>query len=158
MNLYEMTAAAGELYDLLTGGEIDEQTFADTLQAMGTEEKLESYCKVIRQLEYDAEMLKAEKERIDKKKKTVDNSVLRMKKAVTDFLKAQGTKQATAGTFTVALSTSKAVNILDESKIPVRFLDEQAPKIDKSAIRTELMAGAEIEGCELQINEGVRIK
>lgn len=158
MNLFEMTVAANELYDLLTSGEIDEQTFADTLEAMGTEEKLESYCKVIRQLEADAEMLKAEKDRIDKKKKTVDNSVLRMKKAVTDFLKAQGTKKASAGTFSVALSTSKAVNILDESKIPARFLVEQAPKIDKSAIRKEMMEGAEIEGCELQVNEGVRIK
>ena len=158
MNLFEMTVAANELYDLLTSGEIDEQVFADTLQAMGTEEKLESYCKVIRQLEADSEMLKAEKERIEKKKKAVENSILRMKKAVTDFMKAQGTQKASAGTFTVALSTSKAVNILDENKIPARFLVEQAPKIDKSAIRAELMTGAEIEGCELQINEGVRIK
>ena len=158
MNLYEMTVAANQLYDLLTSGEIDEQTFNDTLQAMGTEEKLESYCKVIRQLEADAEMLKAEKERIENKKKTVDNSIGRMKKAVIDFMKASGSTKSTAGTFTVALSTSKAVNILDESKVPVRFLVEQEPKIDKSSIRQELMSGAEIEGCELQINEGVRIK
>lgn len=158
MNIFEMTVMAKELYELLTSGEIDEQIFADTLEAMGTEEKLESYCKVIRQLEADAEMLKAEKERIEKKKKTVDNSIDRMKKAVLEFMKASGTTKSSAGTFTVALSTSKAVNILDESKIPVRFLVEQAPKIDKSSIRAELMSGAEIEGCELQINEGVRIK
>lgn len=158
MNLFEMTTAAAELYDLLTSGEIDEQTFEDTLQAMGTEEKLESYCKVIRQLEADAEMLKAEKDRIDKKKKTVDNSIDRMKKAIIQFMKVQQTNKASAGTFTVALSTSKAVNILDEGKIPERFLIEQAPKIDKAAIRKEMMEGAEIEGCELQINEGVRIK
>lgn len=158
MNIFEMTVAANQLYDLLTSGEIDEQTFNDTLQAMGTEEKLESYCKVIRQLEADAEMLKAEKERIDKKIKVSENAVNRMKKAIIDFMKASGSTKSTAGTFTVALSTSKAVNILDESKVPVRFLVEQAPKIDKSAIRQELMSGAEIEGCELQINEGVRIK
>ena len=158
MNIFEMTVAANQLYDLLTSGEIDEQTFNDTLQAMGTEEKLESYCKVIRQLEADAEMLKAEKERIENKKKTVDNSIGRMKKAVMEFMKAQGSTKSSAGTFTVALSTSKAVNILEESKVPVRFLVEQPPKIDKSAIRQELMSGAEIEGCELQINEGVRIK
>ena len=158
MNLYEMTVAANELYELLTSGEIDEQTFTDTLEAMGTEEKLESYCKVIRQLEADAEMFKAEKERMANKQKTVENSVERMKKAVIEFMKAQGTDKTSAGTFTVALSTSKAVNIVDESKIPARFLVEQAPKIDKSAIRKELMAGEEITGCELQINEGVRIK
>lgn len=158
MNIFEMTVAANQLYDLLTSGEIDEQTFNDTLQAMGTEEKLESYCKVIRQLEADAEMLKAEKERIDKKIKVAENAVNRMKKAVMEYMKASGSTKSTAGTFTVTLSTSKAVNILDESKVPVRFLVEQAPKIDKSAIRQELMSGAEIEGCELQVNEGVRIK
>lgn len=158
MNLYEMTVAASELYDLLTSGEIDEQTFEDTLQAMGTEEKLESYCKVIRQLEADAEMLKAEKDRIDKKKKTVENSIDRMKKAVADFMNAQGIKKATAGTFAVALSESKAVKVVDENKVPKMYFIEQDPKLDKKTILKLLREGETVEGCELQINEGVRIK
>ena len=158
MYLYEMTVATKQLYELLANEEIDEQTIADTLEAMGVEEKLEGYCQVIRQYEADKDMLKAEKERIDKKIKVSENAVNRMKKAVIEFMKASGSTKSTAGTFTVALSTSKAVNILDESKVPVRFLVEQPPKIDKSVIRQELMSGAEIEGCELQINEGVRIK
>lgn len=158
MYLYEMTVAAKQLYELLANEEIDEQTIADTLEAMGVEEKLEGYCQVIRQYEAEKEMFKAEKERIDKKIKVSENAVNRMKKAVMEYMKASGSTKSTAGTFTVTLSTSKAVNILDESKVPVRFLVEQAPKIDKSAIRQELMSGAEIEGCELKINEGVRIK
>lgn len=158
MYLYEMTVATKQLYELLANEEIDEQTIADTLEAMGVEEKLEGYCQVIRQYEAEKDMLKAEKERIDKKIKVSENAVNRMKKAIIDFMKASGSTKSTAGTFTVALSTSKAVNILDESKVPVRFLVEQPPKIDKSAIRQELMSGAEIKGCELQINEGVRIK
>ena len=158
MNIFEMTVAANQLYDLLTSGEIDEQTFNDTLQAMGTEEKLESYCKVIRQLESDADMLKAEKERIDKKIKTVDNSIGRMKKAVIEFMKASGSTKSTAGTFTVALSTSKATKIVDESLIPKKYFIKQEPKIDKNAILGILKSGAKVKGCELQINEGVRIK
>ena len=158
MFLYEMTVATKQLYELLANEEIDEQTVADTLEAMGVEEKLEGYCQVIRQYEADKDMLKAEKERIDKKIKVSENAVNRMKKAVIEFMKASGSTKSTAGTFTVALSTSKATKIVDESKVPVRFLVEQPPKIDKSAIRQELMSGAEIEGCELQINEGVRIK
>ena len=158
MNIFEMTVAANQLYDLLTSGEIDEQTFNDTLQAMGTEEKLESYCKVIRQLEADAEMLKSEKERIENKKKTVDNAIGRMKKAVIDFMKASGSTKSTAGTFTVALSTSKATKIVDESLIPKKYFIKQEPKIDKKAILEMLKSGAKVKGCELQINEGVRIK
>lgn len=158
MNLYEMTTNAHALYDLLTSGEIDEQTFADTLEAMGTEEKLESYCKVIRQLEADVEALKTEKDRIASKQKSVENSIARMKTAIAEFMKAQNSTKSTAGIFTVAISTSKAVNVVDETKIPARFLVEQAPKIDKSSIRVVLMAGETVDGCELQINEGVRIK
>ena len=158
MNLYEMTNNAVMLYELLQNEEIDEQTFKDTLSAMGTEEKLEGYCKVIRQLEADVEMLKNEKDRIDSKKKVAENSIARMKKTVIEFMKATGESKGNAGTFTVRLSESKATSITDESKIPARFLIEQAPKIDKTAIRKELLAGAEIPGCELQVNEGVQIK
>lgn len=54
MTLYEMTGAVAELYELLQNGDIDEQVYADTLEAIGAEEKLESYCKIWTQLETDA--------------------------------------------------------------------------------------------------------
>ena len=158
MTLYELTTAATNLYELMTSGEIDEQTLADTLEAMGAGEKLESYCKIIRQLERDAEAFKAEKERLYRKQLAPESSIARLKSLVADFLKAQDTKKSTAGIFTISLSESKATNIIDESKIPARFLVEQAPKIDKAAILAELKAGGIVEGCELKINEGVRIK
>lgn len=158
MKLYEITAAAASLYDLLTSGEIDEQTLTDTLAAMGAEEKLESYCKIIRQLEADAEALKAEKERIDRKKQTAENAIARMKAAVIDYMNAQESKKSKAGIFTVSLSESKAARIVDAEKVPARFLIEQEPKIDKKAIRAELMEGGTVAGCELVTNTGVRIK
>lgn len=158
MNLYEMTNAATELYNLLMSGEIDEQAFNDTLASMGTEDKLESYCKVIRQLEADAEACKAEKQYIEKKQKTAENAVTRMKGVISDFLHAKDSKKEKAGTFTVSLSKSKAVEVIDESKIPAEFLIPQLAKIDKAGIRAELMAGGTIEGARLIENEGVRIK
>lgn len=45
--LFEMTQQANTLYELLQNEEIDEQIFNDTLEAMGTEEKIESYCQII---------------------------------------------------------------------------------------------------------------
>lgn len=158
MNLYSMTNAATELYNLLTNGEIDEQTFNDTLASMGTEEKLESYCKVIRQLEADAEACKVEKDYIAKKQKTAENAVARMKGVIADFLHAKDSTKEKAGTFSVSLSESKAVEVIDENKIPAEFLIPQLAKVDKAAIRTKLMAGETVEGCVLKTNEGVRIK
>lgn len=158
MYLYEMTVATRQLYELLDNEEIDEQTIADTLEAMGVEEKLEGYCQVIRQYESEKEMLKAEKERIDKKIKVSENAINRMKKAVMEYMKASGSTKSTAGTFTVTLSTSKATKIIDESLIPKKYFIKQEPKIDKKAIWEMLKSGAKVKGCELQINEGVRIK
>lgn len=156
--LFELTSAAANLYELLTNGDIDEQAFNDTLEAMGAGEKIENYCKVIRQLEADAEMYKAEKDRLYKKQQATDNAITRMKNALAEFMRVTDTKKCKAGVFNVAISSSKAVNITDEKVIPARFLVEQPPKIDKAAIRAELMAGGEIAGAELKKNEGVRIK
>lgn len=39
MTLYEMTGAAARLYDLLQNGDIDEQVYADTLEAIGAEDR-----------------------------------------------------------------------------------------------------------------------
>ena len=61
--LYEMSLAAQNLLDLLTDEEIDEQTFNDTLEAMGAAEKVENTCKAIGCLTADAEMFKKEIER-----------------------------------------------------------------------------------------------
>ena len=158
MTLYEMTTAANALYEMLCNNEIDAQTITDTLEAMGAEEKLESYCKVIRQLEADAEALKAEKARIADKQKTVENSVARMKLAVSEFLKAKGVQKEDAGIFKVALSTSKAVEITDPTAIPEEFIKPAKVEFDKSAIRKVLMSGEIVPGTELKINEGVQIK
>jgi Arc/MetJ family transcription regulator len=158
MNLYEMTMAASSLYEMLCNNEIDEQTITDTLDAMGVEEKLESYCKVIRQLESDAEALKAEKARIADKQKTVENSVARMKLAVQEFLKAKGVQKENAGIFKVALSTSKSVEIVDPSAIPTEYIKPAKVEFDKAAIRKVLMGDSAVPGAELKINEGVQIK
>lgn len=158
MTLYEMTNSTRILYEMLSNGDIDEKTFADTVEGMGTEEKLENYCKIIRQLEADAEAYKNEKDRLYKKQQSTEKSIARMKTAIVEFMHAKNEKKSQAGVFTVSLSTSKAVNVIDENKVPACFLVEQSPKIDKKAIRELLMAGGGVAGCELKENEGVRIK
>jgi hypothetical protein len=81
-----------------------------------------------------------------------------MKSAVTEFLKVQGKDKESAGTFTVALSKSTKVNVIDETQVPKEFLIPQEPKVDKSSILKLLRNGETVSGCELQENEGVRIK
>lgn len=157
-NLFEMTQAASLLYDLLQNDEIDEQTVNDTLDAMGTDEKVESYCKVIKQLQADTEMFKAEIDRISARKRTAENAIERMRNALLAFMEASKKDKITAGTFTVSTATTKSVNIVDESLIPSEYLILPPVKIDKAEISKALRSGETVKGAELIETKGVRIR
>ena len=156
--LYELTTQAAALYEMLQAAEIDEQTFNDTLDAMGAADKVESYCKVIKQLQSDVDMFKGELDRLTARKKTAENGVERLKGALLVFMQQSGQDSVKAGSFAVSTAKTQAVNITDEKAIPCRFLVEQPPKIDKASIKTELKAGVKISGAELVTNTGVRIR
>lgn len=156
--IYEMTEAAAALYEMLQAEEIDEQTLNDTLEAMGAAEKVESYCKIIKQLQSDIEMYKGEIDRLTARKKSAENGVDWMKSALLGFMQASGQDKVKAGSFAVTTATTQAVEITDESAIPCIYLVEQPPKIDKISIKNALKAGEKISGAELVNNTGVRIR
>lgn len=156
--LYEMTTQANSLYELLQNEEIDEQTFADTLEAMGADKKVEGYCQVIKELQSDLDKFKNETDRLAARMKTAKNGIERMKLSLLDFLNASGQSKVKAGTFTVAIGTSEQTSILDESVIPTVFKIPQPDKIDKTAIKKAIKEGATVPGAEIIINESVRIR
>lgn len=156
--LYQMTEETKSLYEMLENGDIDEQTLTDTMEAIGIDEKINSYCQVIKQLSADVDMFAEEEKRVKERKQTLKNNVDRMKMALLQFLTATGQEKVKTGTFSVSKSYSKAVNILDENSIPDEFKIEQAPKIDKTAIKKAIASGNEVCGAEIVENESVRIR
>lgn len=157
--LYEMTVQANQLYELLQNEEIDEQVFKDTLEAIGTEEKIEGYCQVIKELQGDFEKFKAESDRLTARMKTTKNGIDRMKNSLLAFLKASGQDKVKAGTFAVSIGKSKQTNILDEALIPNEYKTvETVIKIDKNAIKSDINNGVKVAGAEIIINEGVSIR
>jgi hypothetical protein len=159
MTLYEMTGNILNLYRLLEDGEIDEQTVNDTIEAMCVADKLEDYCKVIRQFEADAAAYAAEKKRFEEKQKRAEKTIEKMQNAIIKHFAAAGKTEDRCGLFEIKISTSKAANIVNESKIPSEYVKvEQTTKIDKAAIRKVLLGGGSVEGAELKINQSVKIK
>ena len=81
MTLYEMTEAARQLKALLEADEIDEQTFSDTIEAIGADDKVDSYCKIIRQIEAEMIARKMEVERLkamnDRAEKAIEHCLRR---------------------------------------------------------------------------------
>lgn len=149
MNLYEMTEQARYLYNLLENEEIDNQTLEDTLESIGANEKLESYTYIQKQFESDLEAFKREKERIEKKMKTCQNAIDRMKSAVLEFMNSAGLKKAKAGTFDLSIRAFESVNITDPLSVPTDYLKFQEPKIDKTAIKKALKEGKTVDGAEI---------
>lgn len=104
MNLYELSADLLQLQDLLEN-DVEDQVLLDTLEAVQGEYelKLEAYCKVIKNLEADAEALKSEAKRLTDKRKVLEANVERLKKAMFDSMKLTGTTKVKGQLFTVAI-------------------------------------------------------
>lgn len=159
MTLYEMTAQAQTLRDMLDNDEIDEQTFTDTLEAIGVEDKVNSYCQIIRELDGDNTAIRAEIERLKKRIEHNTTSIDRMKQALDSFMTASGKKKEKTPFFSVSYRKSQSVDILNEADIPQEYIKvktETAP--DKVAIKAALKAGEAIPGCQLKDTESIQIR
>ena len=156
--LYQMTEETKSLYEMLENGEIDEQTLTDTMEAIGIDEKINSYCQVIKQLSADVDMFAEEEKRVKDRKQALKNNVDRMKTALLQFLTATGQEKVKTGTFAVSKSYSKAVSIIDAESIPDEFKIAQEPKINKTAIKEAITNGVDVSGAMIIENEGVRIR
>lgn len=158
MTVYELTQAAADLQQLLEDGVIDEQIFNDTLEAMLIDEKVDSVCKVIRNLEAQAAAIKEEEKRLADKRKVAENGVKRLKNSLLELAMTMKDRKVKGTLFTVSVGTSKSVEIFNEEWIPESYLIPQPPAIDKKSIGEAIKAGTVIPGAQLKVSEWVRIK
>jgi predicted RNase H-like nuclease (RuvC/YqgF family) len=164
--LYEITGNILTLQELLESPLDDEDILKDTLEAVQGEYevKLESYCKVIRNIETDIEAFKMEAKRLSEKAKMLENNRDRLKKAMFDSMKATGTEKVKGQIFTVAIQKNGgklpliAADKVDLSKLPDELVKvEKSPDLD--GIRNWLETGNAVEGFSLgERGESLRIK
>lgn len=163
--LYELTGAARDLYALLQADEIDEQTYNDTLEAIGAEDKVESYCRVIRQKEADIKtdidsqiaVLSEEIDRLKKVKESEENKIADLKSRLAEYIEACGGKTQKGKTFTVWLAATSSVKINDADLIPKNYFRAKI-ELDKVQLKKALEAGTEISGAELEFKKGLRFR
>ena len=146
--------------------DVDADILADTLEAVEGEYdyKLESYCKIIKNLESDVEALKAEAKRLTDKRKVLENNIDRLKKSMFDSMKAIGKDKVKGTLFTVAIQKNggKIPIIVAEDMNTADLPDElvhivESPNLD--AIREWLESGNALKGFTLgERGESLRIK
>lgn len=157
MNLYEINGNIRSLWEMYEEGEIDLQTYTDTIESFGMETIVEEHIKMIRNAESNAAKLIEESDNLrskaDAEKKMAENA----KSLVINFLDSIQKNKINAGLFKVTRCISKSADITDISVLPGTYLVPQPPKADKKAILADLKSGKEISGARLKESAYIRI-
>ena len=163
-SLYDITGRTVGLLELAEDEDIEFEVFQDTLEALEGEydDKIENYCKAIKNIEADAKALKEEADRLNTKRKHLENAVDRMKQAMYESMKRIGITSA-GGILKASIQKNggKLPLIMDE--VNAELLPEGFKKVeykaDGEAIRKALDEGIELSFAHYGARgESIRIK
>lgn len=162
-NIYELTADIQLLWNLMENGEIDDDTLINAMQNSQEELsiKLEHYCMFIKNMEADAKAFKEEEQRLAARRKTLENTIERAKKAMQYAMDVAGEKKVKGKLFSISLQNNPASVVLDEQymeNIPEKYLIHKTD-INKRLMAEDIKNGVDLEGlAHLEQSEGIRIR
>lgn len=158
-NIYEITGDVLQLQEMLEN-EPENEYVQDTLESLHGELdiKAEAICRVIRNMEAHMEAYKSEIDRLSKRKKTIENSIQRLKQALLESMKVTGKEKIKGELFTIALrkNAPQLPKDLDINQVPIDYLIERDYEIDRRKLLAAVKNG-EVEGIELEVNQSLRI-
>ena len=160
--LYDIDAAILACVDQETG-EIFDPEQLDALQ-MERAQKLEGVALWIKDLKAEAEAVKAEADKLNARKKAIDNKVESLKTWLLYALGGEKLKTARCNVYQthsqkVVIDDEKAmIDMLMSSPFGEKFLRMKEPEIDKNALKDSLKQGYEYEVAHLEETEGLVIR
>ena len=160
--LYDIDQGILDCVDLETG-EILDSAKLDALQ-MERERKLEGVALWIKDLKAEASAVKEEADKLNARRKALDNKIDGLKQWLLYALNGEKLKTARCNVYQ---THSQRLAVADEPKLirflqtleqPDRFLKISDPELKKDEIKKALKDGFEIPGAELETTESVVIK
>lgn len=158
MNLFEIDeritrcfVEGDEVVDVETG-EIFTRDYLDALE-MARDEKVRNIALFIKNLESDAEQLKAQSLLFAKRQSQAEKKAKKLKKYLASFLDGESIK---APEFVISWRKSKAVVIDDESKLSDEYFRIKREP-DKKAIHSALALFGELDGAHIEERNGMII-
>ena len=162
MKIYEIPGALRELLDRLDAdpdtGEVDGEALAAYAEYnAAAAEKLEGTACYCRELRAEAEAIKAEEERLAKRRKALENKSERLKNYMMPALEAMGGK-VKGVMASVRIGKSQAVTVFDIDALPDAFKHVKTTiDPDKVALKKALKSGEVIPGAALEDRQSVVI-
>ena len=163
MKLYELTGEYIALQQMLEESSTeDEQELVAAMEAVtgDIEDKADAYARIMKNMLADIGALDQEEKRLKARRKALENRVDWLKKAIQDAMTLTGARKlkTSIGNWSIRKNPYK-LTVLDESKVPARFLIEQPPKIDCSGMLEEFKQTGELfDGVTITQGESVQFR
>jgi hypothetical protein len=155
LKLYEIERNYLEALELFTDPDTDIplEAVADTLEAIEGEFEIKAIrvAGFARQMEAEAEAVKAAEDRMEKRRKSLESRARWLKDYVKVGMETMGQKKLSSPWFVLSIARNPpAIDIYDEAAIPGEFKrEETVTKIDKSAIKAAIDAQRVVPGARL---------
>ena len=160
--LYDIDQDILDCVDLETGEILDVEKL-DALQ-IERERKLEGVALWVKDLNYEAQMIKEEADKLTARKKALDNKITGLKNWLLWALDGEKLKTPRCNVYQthsqrVVIDDEKAlIDMFMTSPFGEKFLRMKDPEIDKTALKDSMKQGYEYEFAHLETTESVVIK
>jgi len=164
MQLYNLSKAYNELWEMVEDPEMDLECLEDTISGIegDIENKAENIVKFMRSLEAYEAAIKKEEDNLTAKRKTLENRRERLKGYLDTNLRTMGIKELSAGIFKLKYQKSPPSVRADEAneglKACKRFWVQHPDTLDKKGLLEALKAGEIIPGAEISQGDHLRIR
>lgn len=162
--LYQLVADYRDAAQLLADIEADDQTVADTLEAMAgdVEVKAVNVAMMARNLETTAEAIREAEKAMATRRKSIEARAENLRRYLQGAMEAIGIQKIECPQFALSIKTNPpSVDVFDEKQIPAAFMrqpETPPPAPDKVAIKAAIKAGQEIPGARLTQSKALCIK
>lgn len=155
---YMAVLEGGMVIDETTGEIIFDDTDLDALQA-AFDDKLEACALYLKNLESDAEAIKAEEKALADRRRTIERKSERMKAYVRDCVGDMDGQRFETPKVALSLRRSKAVDVYDAGKLPEEYVvRKETLQPDKKAIKEAISRGDDVPGAELRENWSLQVR
>ena len=160
--LYDIDQEILDCVDLETGEILDGEKL--TALQMEREKKLEGVALWVKDLKAEAEAVKAEADKLNSRKKALDNKIDSIKTWLLAALNGEKLKTPRCNVYQthsqkVVIDDEKAlIDMFMGSSFGEKFLRMKEPEIDKNALKDSMKQGYEYEFAHLEETESVVIK
>lgn len=162
--LYQVTDEFLAAYAQLQDMELDEQTVADTLEAIKfpLEKKAEAVAAMARNMESFAAQIKIAETQMAMRRSAIEARAKRLRTYLQQNLERAGVHKIESPWFTLSMKKNPpAVEVFDPELVPdsyKRIPPVPMPEVDKGLIKDALKAGKEVPGCKLTQSLRLEIK